>query len=66
MSGLDEKGLADAVKAHNDAYWTVTNDSEGERKRMEKAISAYLSAVGQKAGTVEVKRDSHNESNGVE
>ncbi len=55
MSGLDEKGLADAVKAHNDAYWTVTNDSEGARKRMEKAISAYLSAVGQKAGTVEVR-----------
>lgn len=55
MSGLDEKGLAEAHAAYYEAQLvsgaTLSVLNEGEC--VEAAILAYLSAVGQKDGTVE-------------
>ena len=63
MSGLDEKDVADALAAFNCGLVREASDKNPRgfidfyrpMVAMEAAISAYLSAVGQKAGTVEVK-----------
>lgn len=57
MSGLDEKGLEAAVQAGNRLYIDADVGSVPTLQTYRTIIRAYLSAVGQKAGTVEVKAD---------
>lgn len=52
MSGLDEKGLADALACYSEGGCMGLNEHE-RLEVVDGIIRAYLSAVGQKAGTVE-------------